>query len=667
MDGAASYFAVLIGVNFYPEKYSSLHGCVSDIEQIAKFLANSTTRLNIRKLTASSSTEAHSRHPPENPKSWPTYQRVIANLEEVYSHGVAGDFVYIHYSGHGTTTKSIDDNSNSPSEHLALVLLEEEESDVGIRYLRGPDLAISLKRLVDKGLIVTLVLDCCFSGGVMRDSASVRYLPYDPAVDKAYPAGPAPPDRNASLRLNWLVNPDGYSILTACGPTETARELVVKGGRRQGALSYFLLRTFSKLGGVCGKQELIYHHVCARFRSSTGFVQTPMFYGNKNLCFFGHSDQRIERAPIPIVETPNGALQLQAGRAHGVTDGDEFLVYPLSDANSSSRRQKEQAVARVINTRSLTSELKLDGPSLARIETGWMAAALTCLRLRRYLIQLDDRLMSTYPWATTVDKRRSLNIREPGTKDNEQPVSFFTISTQKGYEIQNQFHEIILNRSISHLDYGMASQLLDELEHIVKFTLVKELANEVSPDKGDSLRNYFNIRVVNGLGQSFGAGCLHHGSYHMSCSHPECVIEVKDDDKLQLIVQNRLPEGQILYMHIFNLSSSYEVENILHGDYLVVPPCVRDRSAEVHLDSPGICKLKLHMELSIEVKEQGYDKCEDIVKVLLTSQPASFLSLELPKLGEKREPTIPVAPRLPEPSQVLDDWAAVNFRIQIRR
>lgn len=75
------------------------------------------------------------------------------------------------------------------SGELALVLFEDNE--VGISYLRGRYLAEALQRMVNKGLMVTFVLDRCFSGSVVRhndwQSFDVRSLSYNPDVDAVNP------------------------------------------------------------------------------------------------------------------------------------------------------------------------------------------------------------------------------------------------------------------------------------------------------------------------------------------------------------------------------------------------------------------------------------------------------------------------------------------------
>ncbi len=94
------------------------------------------------------------------------------------SRAKAGNFVYIHYSEHGTTIGSFNEFSNGATGDLALVLLEGV-TGTNLRYLEGLELANLLRNMVDKGVTVTLILDCCFSGSVMGDDSSTRYLSYD--------------------------------------------------------------------------------------------------------------------------------------------------------------------------------------------------------------------------------------------------------------------------------------------------------------------------------------------------------------------------------------------------------------------------------------------------------------------------------------------------------
>lgn len=69
--------------------------------------------------------------------------------------------------------------SNTSTGDLALVLLGYKIGDQP-NYLKGLILARLLNTIVESRLIVTLVLDCCFSAAVYCNNTSeVRYFLYD--------------------------------------------------------------------------------------------------------------------------------------------------------------------------------------------------------------------------------------------------------------------------------------------------------------------------------------------------------------------------------------------------------------------------------------------------------------------------------------------------------
>ena len=262
----STHYAILIGIDSYSEK--PLKSCVRDVKDIGNYLEKMPIPVHMQMLTAIE--DPDSSRLAGDPKFWPTFDNVTSSLIQVTSSAKDGDFVYVHFSGHGTMREPLKDASNlsiegmapvpskcsNPSTGDAALAILEVTTEIETRYLRGEELASLIKMMVNKGLVVTLVLDCCFSGSVMRDDSSTRYLKYDPKVDAAYPPASwvSTEDgasravyRNASMRSNWLVDPDGYTILTACGPTETTEDLVDREGQRHGPLSYFLLRTFAKL------------------------------------------------------------------------------------------------------------------------------------------------------------------------------------------------------------------------------------------------------------------------------------------------------------------------------------------------------------------------------------------------------------------------------------
>lgn len=661
---AAEHYAILIGVNAYPE--GPLKGCVRDVQEIRRHLEKLPKSVDIRMFTASPRGESSSSQPAEDSGLWPTYGNVTASLQQITSSAKPGDFVYIHYSGHGTTILHSDESSTRSLGDLALVLLEVTDR-TEIRYLRGLELAYLLRDMVEKRLTVTLVLDCCYSGSVVRKDSLARYLDYDPIVDAAYPPGPGPSlsaktkadlptYRAASMRPNWIINPDGYTILTACGPTEIAKEIVLnKNGQRHGALSYFLLRTFAKLGGVGGKQEHIYHHLRARFRESQRSrknEQNPMFYGNKNLCFFGYANLENRLAPISLMKKPDGTIQLEAGQAHGISKGDQLAICPLSHATDDFAPNSSPLIATVTHVGALTSSMEIvDAPF---VETGWMVTPLTCLSLRKFPIRLKLSLPHLNEWEAALQKRPSLDVYASDRTKPIFPFSFYvTMEGDDAYVIRDESQQIVHVPVAEQDQHRAACHVLDILEHLARFKLVRNLTNTTLVDPEHPFANSFTIQLIDKSGKSNGPGCLQEGWLHQGCYHPECVTEVKDGDPLALAVKHTGKREDNIYIHVYNADSCWAIENIFEGNHDVIS------STRV------VWKEEIAMSVPDEVKENGGQSyCEDVIKVFLTAQPTSFMSLELPELAVSVHRAKAIEQRGGGES-LSDDWLALCFRIRI--
>ena len=115
---AITHYAILIGINIYSKK--PLQGCVRDVQHIKRYLQRTLDSVHIQTFTATQN--QGSSNPVEEPKSWPMYDNVISSFEQAISLGKAGDFVYIHFSGHGTTLKPFKDPSASAIKGSKLIL-----------------------------------------------------------------------------------------------------------------------------------------------------------------------------------------------------------------------------------------------------------------------------------------------------------------------------------------------------------------------------------------------------------------------------------------------------------------------------------------------------------------------------------------------------------------
>lgn len=630
------YYAILIGIDSYPA--NPLTSCVRDVQMIKGYLQDNLTSVDVRTLTASKSLDSEIVTPREDPEYWPTYRNVTSAFEAITYQAEPGDFVYLHFSGHGTRLKPCFDFSNRSTGDLALVLLKGDQSPE--EYLRGPRLAGLIKGMVDKKLKVTLVLDCCFSATVYRNSGpSVRYLPCDLATASSSLLDPetsfrgrytCPAKRNASMRDNWLMEPDRYAILAACGPDEKAKggSETSEKGLTYGALSYFLLQTISA-HGIGWRHRDIHHHIRAIFWKAC-IAQHPVLYGDADQGFFGPVQTHRGVRSARIVKR-EGIIQILAGQAHGLRDDDQFAVF--SPTSTSGHGIEERLIAKIIQVSGLTSQLELLDPH-RKVQTGWIAEPLTCAYLAQFPIHLAPDLPQRDEWLAELKERSlSTNINTP-----QIPVLHVVLKNIDEYEILDSSGQNLINLPALPRDQVDTGRIFDVLDHLTRFKATKELNNQV-PNAVFSTS--FDVQIVN-EGAVFG---------------PEEQIEVRHNTPLELTINNK--GDTTLYAHVYNLGPCWRVKGILQATYEAIPPRKNPHNGSLSL--PG--KLSKRIKMTVPPIMKDYGSCEDIIKVFVTSQPTSFDLLELPNLGGLAD-IISGNRGSQYSSSASGDWMAVNFSIR---
>ena len=482
----------------------------------------------------------------------------------------------------------------------------------------------------------------------------------------------SPVYRDASLTPNWLANPDGYTIITACGPTEKAKEIEIN-GEFHGLLSYFLVETFLKLKGVGGKLQYIQQVLRARVQSTReryGHQQTPMVLGNKTLNFFGYANPLIGPAPIPVVRFQDGSVQLQAGEAHGICEGDTFSLSAIAFDDATSLEpitHENYCTATATSVNALTSLLSLsmtitaDDPTLS-------ATPIIRLALQTYPIRLQINEPYPQSWKEALDSKRSLRVYSGHQVDLEDRYFSFTVtsSDHRSYEIRDETDQLLLEIADSFIESDDNTALVSRvLEHLTSFHVFKRLMNS---DPQDLFSQSFSARILGNAGKEAYPGCSHDRQLRTVCSHRDCILEVNEGTKLLLEVKSHeTKEGHDLYLHPFNMGSSWQVENISGGDYIVLPPPkTHFQTRAFKAGTTGVWEKKLKMTFPSALKEKGKDYCDDIIKIFVTRQPTSFLSLELPKLDNVRTSAKSGAHRGASDSHMTEDWDTVTFRIRTR-
>ncbi|KAK0714197.1 caspase domain-containing protein [Lasiosphaeria miniovina] len=561
---APTHWAVLIGINFYVEG-RCLQGSVRDVETMKQYLEAGPTPVDIAVLTATTSSEPSSRHPIEEPALWPTRDNVIKKLKRVLEKAERGDFVYIHYSGHGT--RNNDGGSTHPAGNLAFVLFEYDEH--GCSYLKGPTFANCLRKMVGKGLLVTVVLDCCYSGSVLRagsvQGADIRSIDYDPAVDAASPQGPDPFCANNTLRDaqtpldQWLVNPDGYTILAACAPHQRAWELQIQGGERRGALSYFLVEALSALkkSRVEVSHQSLFQHLHTRFHVSWP-QQAPMRYGNKNFSFFGKLVVAPSIGFTPIYRIESGHLCLSAGEAHGVHKGDEYAVYPFDTPEDVvSQASGASVLVRVETVRCLTSDVvgvKATASAVSQVGTGWKARPVTQLSPYKTSVRLTAGAFSQLQWTEAARRQQFLHVCTED-EDTEPCIFHVALGENDKYEILDGLLEKIMSLPAIPRHISRASDLvMDVLQHVATFKFFEGIENRIP---NVSFESSFDLDPI---GQAGASG----------------VFDVRHGDTWGFRIKNC--GVRPLYLAIFNFTPMWKITNLM--SQAVVQPKGEEGSGE---------------------------------------------------------------------------------------
>ena len=599
------HWAVLIGINFYVQ-HRPLQGCARDVETMKHYIQTGYGQdgVDISLFTATGASATDPTQPKEEPECWPTYGNVVQSLVRILELSNPGETVYVHFSGHGVR---VPDN-----DAFALVLYDHE---YGSRLLHGQLLSSVLDKMTGKGLFVTLTLDCCFSGTIIRGDEDryngVRETWYDPVIDAAYPctiedlkvACKTGRRRDAFTMPRWLANPN-HTIFTACGPHEIAHEIETEIGgthdrERRGALSYFLIEALILLrrSGIDVSNASLYQHLLTKFHVYWP-RQTPMRRGERQFSFFGHPSFESDLEFIPVFKADDDRVYIDIGHAQDVQVGDEYRLFPFNTAES-ARSLGTHPCRRfqVISVGCFTSEL-MEIQSRGQdpqIETGWKARLVTHFAPQHTSVRVERNPDSKAEWIKATERRTSLNI----LFDGEKGVCQYNVcyNTRDEYQIYDtSLAKVVPIAPISAKEKNAMGFLLEVVQHFANVKRFEGITNR-TPNK--SLENLFNISCNINMG--------HLGNY-----------EVKHGDELQFKLENNSQTP--LYLTLFDIRPSGQIKNLMLEtgvDFIIV-------------EAEGTETLALKMEIPGFLRDRGDNACEDTMKFFVATRGMYYPSEILP-------------------------------------
>jgi hypothetical protein len=621
-------YALLIGVDFYfpnflPEgSYGQLYGCVSDIDSVEAFLRDrlALDPAQLQRLTASHAGEQADR-PAEDPRNWPTYENLVAAFGRVTSIGEPGDHVYIHYSGHGGRVPTLFPELKGES-GWDETLVPTNVGDPGCRHLRDLELATLLRRMVDKGLVVTVVLDSCHSGGATRAAGKVRGIETPDTTPRPTESLVAPRDelaaawrplaetRDVDRVSGWLPEPEGYVLLAACRPSETAHEDEIN-GRDCGALTGRLVPLLEQANGSTSYREIhqrIVTAVHARFSD-----QTPMLQGEADRVVFGAD--RVKAAPsVAVLEVRADEIVLGAGQAHGIGPGATFAI----DDSPGFGGAQTLSLVEVVTAGGTTSVARILRPgtrpigiesraTLVRTGSGIVVHAVEVVASEQSASASATPRIEALNAAIQNDASGFVtSLRTGGTPD------WRVLVGAEGHEVIDRSGALVplLPGVPAAPASAFASELVRRLIHVSRFRSIALLDNV---DTRSSLAGRLVLEAID-VQSDYEPGALSQG-----VPVTRAPVLLKEGEWLHLAISNR--SQREINVALFDLSPSWEVRQIFpaagDGDWWAIGP------GEDH---------PLVLQASIATGLEGPGPFREVLKAFATFEPTSFRWLQLPAI-----------------------------------
>lgn len=327
-------WALIIGINEYKPSlndmasaqadsrrtWTNLDGCVNDATAmrdlvVAKYAfkaENITTLLNAEASRA----------------------RIIASLEQLIAKAKKGDVVFIYYAGHGSQVKNSLSNEADKKDET---IVPADAWKKGVPDIRDKELAKYFNRLLDKGVLLTVIMDSCHSGSGSRgenflyEPPKARYIEdanYD-AMDATIPERP---------------EERGALIYAAAQDFEFAKEHRDENNMPHGAFTSALLRATQQLSVDASANDL--YVSLGAIMKYYGKTQEPSIAGNSSrrtgTLFALPKGTLKNKFSVPVSKLEARGVELQGGFAFGLNEGvrlvngkDTIEIIEMRGANKS--------------------------------------------------------------------------------------------------------------------------------------------------------------------------------------------------------------------------------------------------------------------------------------------------------------------------------------------
>ncbi|MGE0845794.1 MAG: caspase family protein [Flavobacteriaceae bacterium] len=342
---ARTNFAILIGATDYPniDKRFWLQGPKYDVELVDGYLRDNPAAGFEEKNIAVLADGV------EGAKT-PTLANIRDAFAELAGRLQPGDFVYLHFSGHGSQAPAEDPESELDGLDELFLPVDIGPWSDNSGHVKNALVDDEIGTLVDslraRGANVWAVFDSCHSGTVTRGAPSgddeVRMRKLDPAALGIPQArldavegvrtrgGPGAAPRQPSFKVDAQSAPGKGALVAffAAQTTETTPEMRLPAGKKgrkpHGLFTWTIFEALAEYPGMTYRQ--LGQEVLRRYATQYLVQPTPLFEGDLDKPVFDvGAAQAVRQWPVSVAD---GAFTIPAGALHQLAEGEYLALLP---------------------------------------------------------------------------------------------------------------------------------------------------------------------------------------------------------------------------------------------------------------------------------------------------------------------------------------------------
>jgi hypothetical protein len=258
-----------------------------------------------------------------------TRDSILAAFEDLVRKVGENESVILHYSGHGSQKPDEEDDEPDGYDET-LVPCDSGRAPRPNRDITDDEIHAWLQRLMVRTPYITLIIDCCNSGTILRER-KVRGLPREKRkTPRQAAAARRKVFRDARVGSKpWLKDGEGEKcvLFAACHSAEFANEILVGDPPTvpHGALTHFLVQELMSPdfnGATCTE---VFERLRPRLKGRCG-DQNPQVEGARDRELFGQATI----LPMPfasVLARQDDRVTLEAGATSGLCRDSRWIVY----------------------------------------------------------------------------------------------------------------------------------------------------------------------------------------------------------------------------------------------------------------------------------------------------------------------------------------------------